>query len=183
MSTIYPGFVFRVFHLLLGRLQSKADEFYLPKATGLKAPDIRRSPVVCLQKQSLPHQETVHPIIKTQNSTQKTAGRKSKQIVLDQTRHDHRKSGDRLITTKPLSTFLVMYSTVYNYLLSKLVELRVLTHTNQYYIITLTYIKPKHGTLPDPESLQINGYTLYLGDLVNTNSRGVCCYVNDKLSI
>ena len=56
MSTIYPGFVFRVFHLLLGRLPSKADEFYLPKAkaTGLKAPDIRLSPVVCLQKQSLP---------------------------------------------------------------------------------------------------------------------------------
>ena len=56
MSTIYPGFVFRVFHLLLGRLPSKADEFYLPKAnaTGLKAPDLRLSPVVCLQKQSLP---------------------------------------------------------------------------------------------------------------------------------
>ena len=56
MSTIYTGFVFRVFHLLLGRLPSKADEFYLPKAkaTGLKAPDIRLSPVVCLQKQSLP---------------------------------------------------------------------------------------------------------------------------------
>ena len=54
MSTIYPGFVFRVFHLLLGRLPSKADEFYLPKATSLKAPDIRLSPVVCLQKQSLP---------------------------------------------------------------------------------------------------------------------------------
>ena len=54
MSTIYPGFVFRVFHLLLGRLPSKADEFYLPKAKGLKAPDIRLSPVVCLQKQSLP---------------------------------------------------------------------------------------------------------------------------------
>ena len=58
MSTIYPGFVFRVFHLLLGRLPSKADEFYLPKANdiaiGLKAPDIRLSPVVCLQKQSLP---------------------------------------------------------------------------------------------------------------------------------
>ena len=52
MSTIYPGFVFRVFHLLLGRLPSKADEFYLPKAkaTGLKAPDIRLTPVVCLQK-------------------------------------------------------------------------------------------------------------------------------------
>ena len=29
---------------------------------------------------------------------------------------------------------------------------------------------------------QINGYTLYLGGLANTNSRGVCCYVNDKLS-
>ena len=54
MNTIYPGFVFRDLHLLLGRLPSKADEFYLPKATGLKAPDIRRSPVVCLQKQSLP---------------------------------------------------------------------------------------------------------------------------------
>ena len=37
-----------------GRLPPKADEFYLPKATGLKAPDIRLSPVVCLQKQSLP---------------------------------------------------------------------------------------------------------------------------------
>ena len=54
MSTIYPGFVFRVFHLLLGRLPSKADEFYLPKANGLKAPDIRLSPVLYLQKQSLP---------------------------------------------------------------------------------------------------------------------------------
>ena len=54
MSTIYPGFVFRVFHLLLGRLPSKAYEFYLPKATGLKAPDIRLSPVVCQQKKSLP---------------------------------------------------------------------------------------------------------------------------------
>ena len=54
MSTIYLGFVFRVFHLLLGGLPSKADEFYLPKATGLKASDIRLSPVVCLQKQSLP---------------------------------------------------------------------------------------------------------------------------------
>ena len=119
---------------------------------------------------------------KPQNSTEKTAGRKSKQTVLDQTRQDHRKSGDRLITTKPLSTVLVMYSNVDNSLLSKLDELRVLTHTNKYDIITLTEIKPKHGTLPDPESLQINGYTLYLGDLANTNSRGVCCYVNDKLS-
>ena len=54
MSTIYPGFVFRVVHLLLGRLPSKTDEFYLPKAPGLKAPDIHLSPVVCLQKQSLP---------------------------------------------------------------------------------------------------------------------------------
>ena len=121
-------------------------------------------------------------IKKTQNSTEKTAGRKSKQTVLDQTRQDHRKSGDRLITTKPLSTVLVMYSNVDKSLLSKLDELQVLTHTNKYDIITLTEIKPKHGTLPDPESLQINGYTLYLGDLANTNSRGVCCYVNDKLS-
>ena len=32
MSTIYPGIVFRVFHLLLGRLPSKADELNLPKA-------------------------------------------------------------------------------------------------------------------------------------------------------
>ena len=75
-----------------------------------------------------------------------------------------------------------MHSNVDNSLLSKLDELRVLIHTNKYDIITLTEIKPKHGTLPDPESLQINGYTLYLGDLANTNSRGVCCYVNDKLS-
>ena len=75
-----------------------------------------------------------------------------------------------------------MYSNVDNSLLSKLDELRVLTHTNKYGIITLTEINPKHGTLPDPKSLQINGYTLYLGDLDNTNSRGVCCYVNDKLS-
>ena len=92
----------------------------------------------------------MHPIKKTENSTQKTAGRKSKQTVLDQTRQDHRKSGDRLIATKPLSTVLVMYSNVDNSLLSKLDELRVLIHTNKYYIITLTEIKPKHGTLPDP---------------------------------
>ena len=124
----------------------------------------------------------MHPIKKPENSTQKTAGRKSKQTVLDQTRQDHRKSGDRLIATKPLSTVLVMYSNVDNSLLSKLDELRVLIHTNKYDIITLTEIKPMHGTLPDPESLQINGYTLYLGDLANTNSRCVCCYVNDKLS-
>ena len=75
-----------------------------------------------------------------------------------------------------------MYSNADNPLLSKLDELRVLIHTNKYDIITLTEIKHKHGTLPDPESIQINGYTLYLGDLANTNSRGVCCYVNDKLS-
>ena len=75
-----------------------------------------------------------------------------------------------------------MYSNVDNAHLSKLDELRVLTHTNKYYIITLTGTKPKHVTLPDPESLHINGYTLYLGGLDNTNSRGVCCYVNDKLS-
>ena len=75
-----------------------------------------------------------------------------------------------------------MYSNVDNSLLSKLDELRVLAHTNKYDIITLTEIKPKHSILPDPASLQINGYTLYLGDLANTNSRGVCCYVNDKLS-
>ena len=87
-----------------------------------------------------------------------------------------------MIATKPLSTVLVMYCNVDNSLLTKLDELRVLIHTNKYDIITLTEIKPKHGTLPDPESLQINGYTLYLGDLANTNSRGVCCYVNDKLS-
>ena len=61
-------------------------------------------------------------------------------------------------------------------------ELRVLTHTKKYDIITLTEIKPKHGTLPDLESLQINGYTLYLGDLANINYRGICCYVSDKLS-
>ena len=124
----------------------------------------------------------MHPIKKSENSAQKTAERQSKQTVLDQTRQDHRKSGDRLIATKPLSTVLVIYSNVDNSLLSKLDELRVLIHTNKYDIITLTEIKPKHGTLPDPESLQINGYTLYLGDLANTNSRGVCCYVNDKFS-
>ena len=75
-----------------------------------------------------------------------------------------------------------MYSNVNNSLLSKLDELQVLIHTNKYDIITRTEIKHKHGTLPDPESLQINGYTLYLWELANTNSRGVCCYVNDKLS-
>ena len=87
-----------------------------------------------------------------------------------------------MIATKPLSTVLVMYSNVDNSLLSKFDELRVIIHTNKYDMITLTEIKPTHGTLPDPESLQINGYTLYLGGLVNTNYRGVCCYVNDKLS-
>ena len=101
----------------------------------------------------------MHTIKKTENSTQKTAVRKSKQTVLDQTRQDHRKSGDRLIATKPLNTVLVMYSNVDNSLLSKLDELRVLIHTNKYDIITLSEIKPKHGTLPDPETLQINGYT------------------------
>ena len=106
----------------------------------------------------------------TQNSTRKTAERKSKQTLLDQTRQDHRKSGDRLIDTKPLSTVLVMYSNVDHSLLSQLDELRVLTHNNKYDIITLTEINPKHGTLPDSELLQINGYTLYLGDLANTNS-------------
>ena len=50
-----PGFCIQSFHRFLGRLLSKDDEFYLPKAkaTGLKAPDIRLSLVVCLQKQSL----------------------------------------------------------------------------------------------------------------------------------
>ena len=101
---------------------------------------------------------------------------------MDQTRQDHRKRGDRSLATKPLRTVLVMYSNVDNSLLLKLDALRVLIHTNKYDIITLTEIKPKHGTLPDPESLQINGYTLYLGDLANPDSWGVCCYVNDKLS-
>ena len=38
-----PRFYIQSFYLLLGRLPSNADEFYLPnaKATGLKAPDIR----------------------------------------------------------------------------------------------------------------------------------------------
>ena len=53
MSTIYPGFVLRVFHLLLCRLPSKADEFYLPKATGLKAPDIRLSPVYSMSAKTV----------------------------------------------------------------------------------------------------------------------------------
>ena len=105
------------------------------------------------------------PNKKPENSTQKTAGRKSKHTVLDQTRQDHRKSGDRLIATKPLNTVLVMSSNVDDSLLSKLDGLRVLIHTNKYDIITLTEIKPKHGTLPDPESLHISGYTLYLRGL------------------
>ena len=71
------------------------------------------------------------------------------------------------------STVLVMYSNVDNSPLSKLDELRVLIHTNNYDIITLTEIESKHDTLPDPESIQINGYTLYLEDLANTNYRGV----------
>ena len=119
---------------------------------------------------------------KTPNSTQKTAGRKSLQTVLDQTRQDHQKSRDSLITTKPLSRVLVMYRDVDNSLLSKLDELRLLTQTNIYNIITLTEIKPKHGTPPDPELLQINGYILYIGDLANPTNWGVCCYVNDKLN-
>ena len=47
MSTIYPGFVFRVFHLLLGRLPSKADEFYLPKAKSHWFEGATYSPFAC----------------------------------------------------------------------------------------------------------------------------------------
>ena len=50
----HQGFEFRCVYLLLCRLPSKANDFYVPRATGLKAPIIHLSSSACLPKEFLP---------------------------------------------------------------------------------------------------------------------------------
>ena len=49
-------------------------------------------------------------------------------------------------------------------------------------IIPLTEIKPKNGEVPDPDSLQINGYDLFVNEsYTDPLTRGVCVYVRNEL--
>ena len=47
-------------------------------------------------------------------------------------------------------------------------------------ILVLTEIKPKNGKIPDLKLLEIDGYTLHLSNLEETDTRGVCIYVSNK---
>ena len=59
-------------------------------------------------------------------------------------------------------------------------ELKVQIKQNDYDIIALNEIKPKHGELPDNKLLSIDGYTLHMNDVEATGTRGVCVYVENK---
>lgn len=72
-----------------------------------------------------------------------------------------------------------MYSNIDNSILSKIDELRNKAAAEKPDIIALTEIKPKHGKVPDPSTLNIPGYTLHTSNLDEQHTRGTCIYVNN----
>ena len=59
-------------------------------------------------------------------------------------------------------------------------ELKVRTKQNDYDIIAMVEIKPKHGELPDNKLLTVDGYTLHMNDVEAAETRGVCIQVKNK---
>ena len=73
-----------------------------------------------------------------------------------------------------------MYSNIDNSILSKIDELRCKAADEKPDIIALTEIKPKHGNVPDTNTMNIVGYTLYTSNLEERPTRGVYIYVNNQ---
>ena len=78
---------------------------------------------------------------------------------------------------KPLKVF---YTNTDNSVMSKINEIKAETTINQYDVIVLNEIKPKNGKPPDAKTMNIPGYSLYLGDLDSNHTRGTCVYIKNK---
>ena len=78
---------------------------------------------------------------------------------------------------KPLKVF---YTNTDNSVMSKINEIKAETTINQYDVIVLNEIKPKNGKPPDAKTMNIPGYSLYLGDLDSIHTRGICVYIKNK---
>ena len=84
--------------------------------------------------------------------------------------------------TAPLSTNLkVYYANVDNSLLSKFEELCSVVAETSYDIVALNEVKPKNGIISMTETLNLDGYDLFISNLSKKDTRGVCIYVKKHL--
>ena len=70
------------------------------------------------------------------------------------------------------------YANLDNSILSKIGEIRIKATEENPDIMMFNEIKPKNGKIYDIRTLQIEGYDLYINDINNASTRGVCIYIN-----
>ena len=63
--------------------------------------------------------------------------------------------------------------------MSKINDLRIHAAQNKPDVIALNEIKPKNGSIPEPRSFNIPGYTPYTNKLEDPDVRGICIYVRN----
>ena len=80
------------------------------------------------------------------------------------------------------SNIKVYYTNVDNSLLSKIEELQCMIDEFSFDIIAVNEIKPKNGQTPSKDTLNMNGYDLFISDFDEIDTRGVCVYVKKHLS-
>ena len=70
------------------------------------------------------------------------------------------------------------YANLDNSILSKIGEIKIKVTEENPDIMMFNEIKPKNGKIYDIRTLQIDGYDLYINDIDNVSTRGVCIYIN-----
>ena len=76
----------------------------------------------------------------------------------------------------------VYYANADNSLLSKMEELLCIVSESSVDIIAINEVKPKNGKIAAKETLNINGYQLFISDFDKEDNRGVCVYVKQHLA-
>ena len=83
----------------------------------------------------------------------------------------------------PLNSIKCLYTNTDNSLLCKLDEFKGILSTDDFGVVAACEIKPKHGTIPPPELLEIDSYDCFLNPAYsNPDTRGVVIYVKKHLN-
>ena len=82
-----------------------------------------------------------------------------------------------------MSSIKCFYTNSDNSLLCKLDELKTRLTTDDVDVLLITEIKPKSGTIPPKQLLQLTGYDLHLNEAYpDSNTRGVAIYIKQSLN-